>query len=51
MKNPDFPSDTTSEGKRIWREATFSSEGRIRKEKWNKSGQIEKLEKVLPLRK
>lgn len=51
MKNPDSPSDTASEGKQMWREATFSSEGRVRKEKWNKSGQIEKLEKVLSLRK
>lgn len=50
-KKTDFPSDTGSDRKEILREATFSSEGRMRKEKWNKSGQIEKLEKVLPLRK
>ncbi len=40
--NCDFPSDTGGDRKQIQWEATFLSEGCMRKEKWNKSGQIEK---------
>lgn len=41
-RNCDFSSDTSSDRKQIQREVTFLSEGCMRKEKWNKSGLIEK---------